>query len=100
MFGDMMGKLQEMQQKSQEVKKRLDSISVEGLAEGGKVRVSCNGNRKIKSIQLDESLFAAEKKEEVEDLILIASNRALEKAEKLAETEMAGVAKGIIPGMP
>ena len=33
MFGNMMGKLQEMQQKSEEVKQRLETISVHAEAE-------------------------------------------------------------------
>lgn len=97
-MGDMMGKMQEMKQKSEEVKKRLDTISVSGIAEDGKVSAISNGNRKITSIQISEELFANADKERIEDLTIVAINRALEKAEKVSEAEIAGVAKGMLPG--
>ncbi len=99
MFGDMMGKLREMQQKSEEVKKRLDTISVEAEAENGRIRVISTANRKITNLEIDSDLIKDQDKEQIEELILLAINRALEKAEKVAEAEMAGIAKGMIPGM-
>lgn len=99
MFGDMMGKLQEMKQKTEEVKKRLDTISVEANAENGLVKVICTGNRKITSITFDDALMSVSDKEQLEELTVLAVNRALDKAEKVAEIEMAGVAKGMLPGM-
>ena len=98
-MGNMMDQLKEMQQKSEEVKKRLDTISVSGDAENGLVKVNCTANRKITSISISEELMKDADKEQIEDLTLLAINRALEEAEKVAETEMAGVAKGMIPGM-
>ncbi len=54
-----------------------------------------NGNGVICDIKVDDSLS----KEETVELILIASNRALEQAERTKEMEMAQSARGIIPGM-
>ena len=51
----------------------------------------------ITSIQINEELL--QDKEQLEDLTLLAINRALDKAEKVAETEMQGIAKGMLPGM-
>lgn len=98
MFGNMMGKLQEMQQKTEEIKKRLDTITVEAEVEGGLVKVSSTGNRKITSIAINVELIDQKDKEQMEELTLLAVNRALEKAEKVAEAEMQGAAKGMIPG--
>ncbi len=98
MFGDMMGKLRDMQQKTEEVKKRLDTISVVAEVEGGLVKVICTANRKITSIEINQELIDKRDKEELEELTLMAVNRALDKAEKVAETEMQGVAKGMLPG--
>lgn len=95
-MGDLMGKMHEMKQKSDEVKARLDTIIVEGKAEGDKVVVKCNGNRKITEIIVsDHQQFA---KEELEDYILLATNRAIEAAEKVHEAEMQSIAKGMLPG--
>ncbi len=97
MFGNMMGKLQEMQQKAEEVKKRLDTISVEAASSDNLIKVVCTANRKITNIEISEELL--KDKEQLEDLVLTTVNKALEKAEKVNETEMQGVAKGMIPGM-
>jgi DNA-binding YbaB/EbfC family protein len=97
-MGDMMGKMKEMKQKSEEVKKRLDTISVNGQAENGLVNVVSTGNRKITSIQISDQLIQERDKSQIEDLTIVAINNALEKAEKVAEAEMAGVAKGMLPG--
>lgn len=98
MFGNMMGKLQEMQQKSEEVKKRLDGITVEAEAENGLVKVVSTANRKIVSIDINANLIQEGDQEQIEELCLIAINRALEKAEKVSEAEMQGIAKGMLPG--
>jgi hypothetical protein len=98
-MGNMMDQLKEMQQKSEEVKKRLDTISVSEDSENGLVKVNCTANRKITSITISEDLMKEADKEQIEDLTILAVNRALEKAEKVAEAEMAGVAKGMLPGM-
>lgn len=97
-MGDMMGKMQEMKQKSEEVKKRLDTVSVNSDAENGLIKVTCTANRKVTSIEINDELIKSQDKEQIEDLTLLAINKALEKAEKVAEAEMAGVAKGMLPG--
>ena len=99
MFGNMMGKLQEMQQRSEEVKKRLDTISVQGDAENGSVKVTSTANRKITAIEISQELFESGDKDQIEDLCILATNRALAQAEKVFETEMKDVAKGMLPGM-
>jgi nucleoid-associated protein EbfC len=96
MFGDMMGKLQEMKQKMEDTKKRLETITVQGEAGDGAITVTANGNKKIVNISVNEELTKADK-EELEDLLVVAVNRALEKAESLHEAEMQGAAQGFIP---
>ncbi len=99
MFGDMMGKLKEMQQQTEEIKKRLDTISVTGEAENGLIKVVATGNKKITSITIADSLMADNDKEQIEDLMIVAVNKAIEKAENVSNAEMAGAAKGMLPGM-
>ncbi len=94
----MMAKLQEMQQKADEAKQRLENITVEGKAMEGQIVVTCNGNRKIINVQLDEKLM--NDKEQLEDMIILATNRALEKANNVNETEMKSAAQGIMPNIP
>ena len=100
MFGGngMMKKLQEMQQKVEETKARLDTITVEGKASNGKVTVIMTGNRKVNSVSINEELTNLDK-EELEDLMIIATNDALAKAESVNETVMRSASAGMIPGM-
>lgn len=95
MFGNMMEKLQEMQNAVEVSKKKLDAISVEGKAEY--ITIEMTGNRRVKNVRIASE--APIDVEELEDLLTIALNRALEQADKINETEMANSARGIIPGM-
>ena len=92
----MFDKLFEAKQKAEEIKKRLETISVTGEIENGAVRVTCNGNRKVLDIKINPSIFNVRDREEVEELITVATNRALEQADQLMATEM----KAIMPDIP
>jgi DNA-binding YbaB/EbfC family protein len=96
MFGDLFGKLQEAQQNMQEVKDRLETVSVLGDSADGKVKVIASGNRRIKQITIDSDLLAADP-EELEDHLVIAVNRALEKAENTYQTEIKSATGDLLP---
>src|SRR5687767_11277424 len=96
MFGNMMEKLQAMKQQTEDAKKRLDNILVIGEAPGRSVVVEMTGNRKVRQITISPD-FKQMDKEELEDLIIIATNHALEQAENVFESEMKSVAMGILP---
>ena len=95
----MFDKILEAQQKAAEVKTRLDGITVTGVAEGGKVSVSANGNKKILAITIDEALVQEADKEQLEDLLLVAVNKALEQAENVHQSETAAMAQQMLGGM-
>jgi nucleoid-associated protein EbfC len=99
MFGDLFSKLQEAQQKMQEGKQKLGDIIVDGEAGNGTVKVSVTGNREVKTISIDNLLLAPDKKEELEDLLITALNRALKNAEQAWEEEMKDVAGGMLGGL-
>jgi hypothetical protein len=99
MLGDLFSKLQEAQQKMQEGKQKLANVIIDGEAGDGAVKVTVTGNREIKTISVDDSLLAPERKEELEDLLITALNRALQNAEKQYEEEMKGVAGGMLGGL-
>jgi nucleoid-associated protein EbfC len=95
----MFDKILEAQAKAGEVKKRLDAITVTGTAEGGKVTVNANGNKQILSINIDEDLVKEADKEQLEDLLLIAVNKALEQAENVSQSEMAAMTQQMFGGL-
>lgn len=99
-MGDMMAKMQQMQAMAEESKKKLDTIEVQGKSPDGNIRFVMTGNRKLKEVTfIDESLLSPENKEEIEDMLVIAFNRALADAEHVNESEMKNSASGLFPGM-
>ena len=95
----MFDKLMEAQQKAGEVKKRLDAITVTGTAESGKITVTANGNKVIQSVTIDEAFLKEADKEELEELMVIAVNKALEQAENVSQSEMAAMTSAMFGGM-
>ncbi|MCL7753136.1 YbaB/EbfC family nucleoid-associated protein [Polaribacter sp. Z022] len=101
MFGDlsgMMNKLKDAQQKVEATKVRLNSVLVDEASTDGKLKITLTANREIKAISIDESLLADA--EELEDYLIIALNKAIEKATKINEVEMAAAAKDGMPNIP
>lgn len=94
-----MGNLGPMKEAMDNAKKKLDTIVVKGEAEGGMVSVSVNGNRKITEININQKLMDDGDKEAIEELLVVATNNALEHAESVNEMEMANAAKTMMPGM-
>jgi nucleoid-associated protein EbfC len=99
MFGDIFGKLTQIKQKMQEGKERLATVTLSGEAGDGAVKVTVDGNRQVKSIDIAAHLFTPENKEEMEDLLLTALNRALKDAENSWEAEMKNAAGGMLGGL-
>ena len=98
MLGDMMGKLQAAQKKIEEVKNRLDIITVIGEAQG--IKVFVNGNKVVTNIDVPQMIIEDTDKEQIEELLLLAVNRGLEKAEKIAQSENTSALKGVLPNIP
>lgn len=93
----MLGKLQEMQQKMEDTKSRLQSITVKGASPGNKVQVFASADKRIKLVHIEPSLLQQDP-EELEDHLIIAINQAIQAAENVWEAEMRGVALGFMPG--
>jgi len=94
---DMMVKMEEMKRLADESKSRLDTITVEGEAGGGLIVIELTGNRTLKSVHINGDHKTMEK-EDLEDLIAVALNRAMEAANNLNESEVMNSAKSIFPG--
>lgn len=101
MFGDMMGmmsKLKEAQQKVEETKKRLDTVTLSEQSNDGLLKVTITANREIKSLDIDDELL--EDKEQLEDYLILTLNKAIQKATEVNEAEISAVAKDGMPDIP
>jgi len=94
MFDNLMS---QMQEQANEIKKKLDKTIVEADAENGLVKVKATANKKILSIDISNDII--NDKEAIEDLVIVAINRAIEKAEKIAEKETGSLAQGMLPDL-
>lgn len=101
MFGNMLNKkmMEKMQGQMENIKEKLNNISVTGEAENGNIKVVANGNRMLNSIEINPDFYSTASKEKIEELILTAANRALEQAERVEKSEMSHAAMGMMPGL-
>ena len=83
MFGDFLGSFE---QKQQEMMDKAAAIVVE--SEVGGVRVTANGKNEIVNISITDASILSDK-EQLEDVLMVAVNRALAQAgaQTAAETE-------------
>lgn len=95
----MFDKLFEAQQKAEEVKKRLDTISVTGEAEGGMIQVTATANKYVTAINIDPDFLKSAEKEEIEELLAVAVNKALVQAEQISQAEMQAVTRDMMGGL-
>ena len=94
----MMKAAQEMQGKMAEMQASLDTITVEGQAGGGLVKVTATAKGDLKALSIDPSIFREEDREMVEDLILAAVKDAQGRAAERMNDEMRRMTEGL--GLP
>jgi len=99
MFGDMFSQMQQQQEALQE---KLSAMRITETTDG--IAVTVSGTREVVNVKIEESIMADGDAEQVEDLLVIALNRALTKAAEVEQTEaqalMSGMMPGGMPGMP
>jgi DNA-binding protein YbaB len=89
--------LEKMQQSLEESKQKLALIKVKGEAAGGLVRIELDGNRKLTKLEINADLKMIEK-EDLEDFIAVALEKALTQASAINESEVSNSARQFIPG--
>src|SRR5207244_13486797 len=90
----MLKQLQQMQAKMAKIQEELGEKTVTGTAGGGMVEVTVNGHQKVLGVTIKPEVVDPSDLEMLQDLVLAASNEALEKARELAAKEMGAVTAG------
>lgn len=99
-IASLMKQAQGMQEKMAETKERLASLKCDGEAGAGMVRVTVGGSMKVLSCKIDPELIQGGDLEMLEDLIVAATNSALEKLMETQAKEMGSIAGGLnLPGL-
>jgi DNA-binding YbaB/EbfC family protein len=96
-LGGLMKQAQQMQQNMQKAQAELATVEVEGQAGSGMVKVVMTCGHVVRRVMLDDSAFSDDK-EILEDLIVLALNDAMKKAEAMAQQRMSGFGAGM--GLP
>jgi nucleoid-associated protein EbfC len=84
----MMKKAQEMQTRMAELQEQLHTITVTGESGAGLVKATSTAKGELIGLDIDPSIFNADDKEVVEDLILAAIKDAQMKASDRSQDEM------------
>ncbi len=95
---NMMRQAQKQLAQLQKIQEELETITVEGSAGGGAVKVVMTGKQIVESVTIEPE--AAEEVEMLQEMVLAAVNDASTKAQELAAQKMSVVTGGMnIPGI-
>jgi len=99
-LGGLMKQAQQMQQNMQKAQAELATVEVEGQAGSGLVKVTMTCAHEVRRVSLDDSVLSDDK-EMLEDLLVLALNDAMKKAEATSQQRMSGftAGMGLPPGM-
>lgn len=99
-LGNIMRQAQEMQAKMQEAQEKAESVTADGVAGGGMVRVTLKGKGELVDLTIDPALMGDDA-EILEDLIKAAHSDArtrLDEAVADAMKEATSGLSGMLPG--
>jgi nucleoid-associated protein EbfC len=99
-FASILKEAQQIQGRAQEMQAKLGQVRVEGSAGGNMVVVEASGLQRILSVKIEPSLLKDADGEMLEDLLISATNQALEKAQQASADEMSKMTSSLqLPGL-
>ncbi|MBX3439198.1 MAG: YbaB/EbfC family nucleoid-associated protein [Planctomycetaceae bacterium] len=99
-LANLMKSAQQLQDKLSSMNDALADVRVEGSAGGGMVTVEATAQQRIVRCQIEDSLVATGEREMIEELVVSATNQALEKAKQAQADAMSRMAGDLnIPGL-
>ena len=94
-INNLMKQAQAMQRKLEETNKQLEAMQFEADASNGLVKITVNGQYRVVSVDIDETILNKEDKEMIQDLIMIAVNDATDKVDKSKKEKFGSMAQGL-----
>ena len=89
-----------MQEEMEKVQAEMEEKVIESTAGGGVVEVKVNGKKEVLSVKIKPEAVDPDDVETLEDLILVAVNDAIKKADDMMSEGMNAITGGInIPGL-
>ena len=97
-MNNMMKQLKKAQENMQKKQEEIEATILE--VDKGMVKVEITGKKEIKSITIDPEVVDPDDVEMLEDLIMVAVNESIAKADDLMNSEMGKLTGGLgIPGL-
>ena len=91
---------QKMQEEMEKVQGELEEKTVEASAGGGAVKVVVSGKKQLVSLEIDPDAVDPDDVETLSDMILVAVNDGIAKADEMMADGMSAVTGGLnIPGL-
>lgn len=98
--GNMMQKIQQMQEDMRKTQEELETETVNVTAAGGAVTIVVTGHQRVQSVKLDPSLVDPNDVAMLEDTLVAAVNEAILASQEYAAKRLEAVTGGIsIPGL-
>ena len=99
--GDMMRRVQKMQEDMQTAQAEVEATVFEAAAGGGAVCAKVNGKKEVLEVKLEPEVVDPDDIEMLEDLIVAAINEGMKQADSAMESKMGAITGGLnLPGMP
>jgi DNA-binding YbaB/EbfC family protein len=97
---NMLRQAQQLQARLAKAQDELEGVVVEASAGGGAVKVVITGKLKIQSIEISPDAVNPEDVEMLQDLVIAATNEAIDKAQEMAQSRLSAITGGMkIPGL-
>ena len=97
---DMMGKMKEVQSRMKEAQETLQQVIETGESGAGMVRVTVNGLKNVIKMEIDPDLIKPDDREMLQDLIVAATNKALQNVETKSREHLKQATEGLLPNIP
>ncbi len=96
----LMKQAERMQRQMTEIQAALAQRTVEATSGGGAVKVTAKCDGTLAGIKIDPAALSPDDAQILEDMILTATNQALDKAKAISNEEMGRATQGFsIPGL-
>jgi nucleoid-associated protein EbfC len=99
-MNQMMKQVKKMQQEMAKAQQELEQKEVVGTAGGGVVKVTMNGHKQLKGIEIASEVVDPDDVEMLQDLITAAFNEAMKQVDELVAKDLGKFTGGMnIPGL-
>ena len=98
---ELLKNFKSIQSKMSEIKEKLETITAEGSAGGGLVKITLNGKLEMIGVDISTEIIVQEEKTTIQDLVRAAYNDASLKIKERMREELTSLTGGIDlpPGM-